>query len=108
MSAEPVGGFRHDPVKGFAVVDVVVTTPLDDDEFLRIPGISVHGLGFRGRHHLVVVAGNEQDRPGSDVSNDPFRIESDGFVDVFEGQAVGAGGAGFLAGLRRQTVSYFR
>ncbi len=98
MFLEPGDGRFHDGAEGRLGVDFVVAEAGKRDQFLRLAGLGIEMLGFFRWDQPVVIGGDEQDRSRSDLVDDPFGMELQGLVDVFEWQRVDGVWVGFARG----------
>ena len=79
-------------VKAGVHIDLVVAVTLEHDQLLRLAGPVVKRLRLFRRHQPVVVGGDEEHRTGRDPVHDPFRVEAQRLIDIFERQRVESGG----------------
>jgi hypothetical protein len=73
----------HDLAESRLGIDFVVAIAFEDHQALRLLGMGVKLFRLLRWHEPVVIGGDEENRPGRDLVDDPFGVEPERLVDIF-------------------------
>src|SRR5919201_537901 len=84
----PLQGGRHDLAEGRLVIDFVMAIAFQDHQALGLQSPGIELFGFLRRHQPVVIGGDEEDWPRRNLVDNPFGMEAERIIDVFEWNGV--------------------
>src|SRR5216684_6793744 len=91
MGSVPREGGFHDLAERGVCIDLVMAVALQGDELLGVPGARVQLLRLLRRDEAVVIRRHKENRPGRDSVDDPFRMELQRLVHIFERNRIDRG-----------------